>query len=47
MDADPVFEESVHGPTDDDMEQASNLSKEESTDTSTLGGSVDDDEKKL
>lgn len=47
MDADPVFEESVHGPTDDDMEQASNLSKSESTDTSTLGGSVDDDEKKL
>jgi len=48
MDADPVFEEELHGPTDDDMEQASNLSKEESTDSSTLGGSVvDDDDKKL
>jgi len=47
MDADPVFEESLHGPTDDDMEQASNLSKAESTDSSTLGGSVDDDDKKL
>lgn len=47
VDADPVFEEELHGPTDDDMEQASTLSKEESTDTSTLGGSVDDDNNKL
>ncbi len=44
-DADPVFEEELHGPTDDDIEKASNLSKEESIDSSTLGGSVDDDNK--
>lgn len=47
IDADPVFEEELHGPTDDDIEKASTLSKEESTDTSTLGGSVDDDDKKM
>lgn len=47
MDTDPVFEENLHGPTDDDIEKASTLSKEESTDTSTLGGSVDGEEKKL
>jgi len=47
MDADPVFEEELHGPTDDDIEKASTLSKEESVDSSTLGGSVDDDDKKM
>ena len=47
MDADPVFEEELHGPTEDDIEKASTLSKEESTDTSTLGGSVDDEDKKM
>ncbi|KIV88816.1 hypothetical protein, variant 2 [Exophiala mesophila] len=48
MDADPVFEDSLHGPTDDDIEKASQLSKEDSNDSSTLGGSViDDEEKKL
>lgn len=47
VDADPVFEEELHGPTDDDIEQASNLSKEESTDSSTLGGSADDEDKKM
>ena len=41
---DPVFEEELHGPTDEDLEQASTISKEESTDSSTLEGSVDDDE---
>ncbi|KAK7903118.1 hypothetical protein LTR67_001135 [Exophiala xenobiotica] len=45
IETDPVFEEELHGPTDDDIEQASNLSKEESTDSSTLGGSLDDDHK--
>lgn len=44
-DADPVFEEELHGPTDDDIEKASTLSKEESIDSSTLGGSVDEDNK--
>jgi len=47
LDADPVFEEELHGPTDDDIEQASTLSKEESIDSSTLGGSVDDDNNKM
>jgi len=44
--ADPVFEEELHGPTEDDIEKASTASveKEESTDSSTLGGSVDDEE---
>jgi len=47
LDTDPVFEEELHGPTDDDIEHASTLSKEESTDSSILGGSVvDDDDKK-
>ena len=41
--ADPVFEEELHGPTDEDIEKAStaSLEKEESTDSSTLAGSVD------
>ena len=45
-DSDPVFEEELHGPTDEDVEQASmaSMEKEESTDSSTLGGSVDDEE---
>ncbi|KIX04577.1 uncharacterized protein Z518_05447 [Rhinocladiella mackenziei CBS 650.93] len=47
VEADPVFEEELHGPTDDDLEKASTLSKEESTDTSTLGGSLDEDDKKM
>ena len=45
LDTDPVFEEELHGPTDDDIEKASTLSKEESIDSSTLGGSVDEDNK--
>ena len=48
--ADPVFEEELHGPTEEDMEKAStaSLEKEESTDSSTLAGSVDgEDSKKL
>jgi hypothetical protein len=44
MDADPVFEEELHGPTEEDIEKAST---HDSTDTSTLEGSVDDDDKKL
>jgi len=46
VDQDPVFEEELHGPTHEDkeVEEASTLSKEESTDTSTLGGSVEDEE---
>ncbi|KAH0845144.1 STF2-like protein [Fonsecaea pedrosoi] len=47
VDAEPVFEEGLHGPTDEDIEKASTLSKEESTDSSTLGGSYDDEDKKL
>ena len=45
-DVDPVFEESLHGPTEDEMEKAStaSLDKEESTDSSTLGGSVEEEE---
>ena len=44
MDQDPVFEEELHGPTEDDMEQASTISKEESIDSSTLGGSVSEED---
>ena len=46
IDQDPVFEEQLHGPTHEDkeVEEGSTLSKEESTDTSTLGGSVEDEE---
>lgn len=47
IETDPVFEEELHGPTDDDIEKASNLSKEESVDSSTLGGSVDGDNLKM
>jgi len=43
-DTDPVFEEDVHGPTEDDIEKAST---HDSTDSSTLEESVDDDDKKL
>ena len=43
IDKDPVFEEELHGPIDDDMEHASTISKEESID-STLGGSGEDDD---
>ena len=41
--ADPVFEEELHGPTEEDMEKVSmtSIEKEESTDSSTLAGSVD------
>ena len=42
IDQDPVFEEELHGPTDDDMEHASTISKEESVD-STLEGSGQDE----
>jgi hypothetical protein len=44
VDADPVFEEELHGPTEEDIEKAST---HDSTDSSILGGSVDDDEKKM
>ena len=43
-DTDPVFEEELHGPTEDDVEKAST---NDSTDSSTLEGSTDDDDKKL
>jgi hypothetical protein len=45
-DIEPVFEESLHGPTEEDIEKASTASveKEESTDSSTLGGSVEEEE---
>ncbi|EXJ85886.1 hypothetical protein A1O1_06255 [Capronia coronata CBS 617.96] len=46
-DADPVFEEQLHGPTEDDVEKFSNLSKEESIDSSTNAGSVDEEYKKM
>ncbi|RMZ83892.1 hypothetical protein DV737_g1444, partial [Chaetothyriales sp. CBS 132003] len=41
--ADPVFEEELHGPTDEDLEKASmeSLDKDEITDSSTLAGSID------
>jgi hypothetical protein len=43
---DPVFEENLHGPSEEDVEKAStaSLDKEESTDSSTLGGSVEEEE---
>jgi hypothetical protein len=44
IDQDPVFEEELHGPSHTDTEEGHTLDKEESTDTSTLAGSVDDDE---
>jgi hypothetical protein len=37
----------LHGPTADDIEKVSTLSKEESTDSSTNAGSVDEEDKKL
>ncbi|RMZ82779.1 hypothetical protein DV738_g1498, partial [Chaetothyriales sp. CBS 135597] len=37
--ADPVFEEELHGPTDEDIEKASMV-----TDSSTIAGSVDGDD---
>jgi hypothetical protein len=43
-DQDPVFEEELHGPTRADTEESNALEKEESTDTSTLAGSVEEDE---
>ena len=45
FDQDPVFEEELHGPTEDDLEKASTISKEESsTDTSTVGGSLEEED---
>lgn len=46
FDVEPVFEENLHGPTEEDVEKAStaSLDKEESTDSSTLGGSVEEEE---
>lgn len=41
---DPVFEEELHGPSRTDSEESNMLEKEESTDSSTLADSVDDDE---
>ncbi|KAJ4506724.1 hypothetical protein HRR75_006966 [Exophiala dermatitidis] len=46
-DTEPVFEEGLHGPTEDDIEKASSLSKEESTDSSTNAGSIDEEDKKM
>ena len=43
VDQDVVFEEDIHGPTDDDFEQASSLSKEDSN-SSHDSASVDSDE---
>lgn len=43
VDQEPVFEEELHGPTEDDLEQASTLSKEDSN-SSSYSGSVDLDE---
>ena len=43
-DVEPVFEESLHGPSEEDVEKASTASdKEESTDSS-LGGSVEEED---
>lgn len=44
VDQDPVFKEELHGPSQDTIEENNPLEKEESTDTSTLAGSVDEDE---
>lgn len=44
LDQDPVFEEELHGPSRADTEESIALEKEESTDTSTLAGSVEGDE---
>ena len=44
VDQDPVFEEGVHGPSRTDTEESNTLEKDESTDTSTLAGSVEEDE---
>lgn len=44
VDQDPVFEEEVHGPTRTNTEDSNTLEKEESTDTSTVAGSVEEDE---
>jgi hypothetical protein len=44
VDQDPVFEEELHGPIQDDLDEGSTLSKEEGTDTSTNGGSVEEEE---
>ncbi|KAL2408233.1 hypothetical protein ABEF95_003108 [Exophiala dermatitidis] len=46
-DTEPVSEEGLHGPTEDDIEKASSLSKEESTDSSTNAGSIDEEDKKM
>ncbi|ERF68081.1 hypothetical protein EPUS_08517 [Endocarpon pusillum Z07020] len=44
VDQDPVFEEEVHGPTRTNTEDSNTLEKEESTDTSTVAGSVEEEE---
>ena len=46
FDVEPVFEENVHGPTEEDIEKASTASmeKEESTDSSTSGGSIEEED---
>jgi hypothetical protein len=43
-DQDPVFHDELHGPSRSDTEVHSILEKEESADTSTFGGSVDEEE---
>ncbi len=44
VDQEPVFEEQLHGPAQDDLDGGSTLSKEESVDSSILGGSVEEEE---
>lgn len=44
VDQEPVFEEELHGPSREEVEDGAALEKEESTDTSTLGGSVEDED---
>lgn len=40
---DPVFEEELHGPIPGESEDSLTLEKESTTDSSTLGGSVDEE----
>lgn len=40
---DPVFEEDLHGPVHGESEESLTLEKESTTDSSTLGGSVDEE----
>lgn len=44
IETDPVFEEELHGATEEDLEKVSTLSKEDTNDTSSYGGSVTEDD---